>query len=835
MRISHLRVNHWKDPLGVDLRHPSFSWVVSDTLSRHQQKARLRVYQAGECLYDTGISSEPDSLGTELPLKLLPRTAYRWQVKVWGDGGDTAEAEASFETGKMEEPWQAKWIKPGEKRNAVLEKRFLLPDAPLSGRIYLTGLGLYRLFINGEPVSGEVLTPGLNAYDRWVQVQTFDVGGLLRKGENLLEIWLSGGISRGRFSYTPADGYEYCPYDCAIAELHAVTASGETLILTDESWRWRASPIVESSIYDGEVWDFGREPQGGEVQLCTPPVGPLRDRLSLPVKVVMELKPRSVLTTPAGETVLDMGQNMVGWLRFRAKGQRGRILRLQFGEQLERGCFSRANLRTAKARFEWRCDGSERIAEPYFTWFGFRYVLLEGFDGPIDPEDFTGCVVSSELEETGRIVTGHEGLNRLMENIRWSQRGNFLDVPTDCPQRDEREGWTGDAQVFADAACYNMDCAPFFAKYMADMLEEQEKAGGCVPYVVPFARSRSKGFEGGAVGWGDAAAVIPWTLWLHYGDRSLLRRQLPNMTAWMEWTASQKDWPSACRHFGDWLALDRPEEPAERVGKTDIRFLCLCYAFLTAECTAKAAAVLGESGTEQRAVLLAESYERKLKEAFFTPEGEILCRTQTACVLALHLGIAVNREKTLGTLLELLRESGHLTTGFLGTPWLLAELPPGKAWDLMLREDCPSWLYEVRLGATTIWERWNSLTEEGLFSETGMNSLNHYAYGSVASWLYGHMCGIRPLPEAPGFRRFRWQPLPDRRVGNTHCRLIAPVGEIVSQWRYGDEGISLSLTVPFGSEAEGILPDGRRRLLGPGEHHFLVRDMESKEDREDAP
>ena len=822
MRIEHLSVNHLPEPMGYELQAPCFSWIAADTESLRQESARLRVFQGSACIYDTGVSSELDSLGTELPLELKPRTCYRWQVTVWGDRGDRGEAESRFETGKMGEAWQGKWITPGDVRNAVLEKRFELPEKPDSGRIYITGLGLYRLFVNGKAASGEVLLPGLNAYDRWVQVQTFDVGELLQAGENLLEIWLSGGISRGRFSYTPADSYEYCPYDCAIAELHMLGAAGETVLGTDESWRWHSSPILESSIYDGEVWDPGRDPFCGSVQLCTPPVGPLRDRLSPPVKVVRERAPQRLIRTSKGEIVLDMGQNMVGWLRFPVRASKGKTLRLRFGEQLEKGCFSQANLRTAKAVFEWRSDGGEQMAEPYFTWYGFRYVLLEGFSEPLDLGDFTGCVVSSELEEIGSITTGHEGLNRLIENVFWSQRGNFLDVPTDCPQRDEREGWTGDAQVFADAACYNMDCAAFFTKYLADMREEQEKAGGCVPYVVPFARNRSRGFEGGAVGWGDAASVIPWTLWLHYGDRSLLKRQLPNMRAWMEWVASQPDWPAACRHFGDWLALDRPEEPKERVGKTDVGFLCLCYAYYSAVLTARAALVLRDRALVRKAQALAGIYRARVLREHFSPEGELLCPTQTACVIALQLGLTPAPERTRERLLSLLREAGHLTTGFLGTPWLLGQLPQKEAWELLLREDYPSWLYEVKLGATTIWERWNSLTEDGCFSETGMNSLNHYAYGSVAAWLYGHMCGLQPLPEAPGFRRFLWKPEADERVGYAKCSLRSPFGPIRSEWRFTEEGLSLTLAVPFGSEAQAILPDGREELLGPGEHRFLI-------------
>ena len=820
MKVTHLRVNHLENPMGYALERPVFSWVVTDTGSQKPERVQLSVRQGDRCVYDSGPSAALDPLGTQLPVELLPRTRYTWRVTVWGDGGDRGESgEARFETGKRDEPWQGRWIRGEGAENGILERSFSLPEAPESARIYLSGLGLYRLLVNGLPASGEVLTPGLNAYDRWVQAQTFDLGPLLRKGENRLELWLGGGISRGRFSYTPADGYTYCPYDCAIAELHVFSPGGETVIATDENWTWRSSPILESSIYNGEKWDYGAPVRRGRVLLCEPPVGPLRDRLSPPVRVLEERKPLALLHTPKGETVLDMGQNMAGWLRFPAAGEKGTVLRLQYGEQLERGCFSRANLRTAEAAFTWVCDGTERTAEPYFTWYGFRYVLLDGFPADVRPEDFTGCVVSSDLEETGLLETGHPGLNRLLENVRWSQRGNFLDVPTDCPQRDEREGWTGDAQVFADAACFRMDCAAFFAKYLADMLEEQQKAGGCVPYVVPFAR---KGFEGGAVGWGDAAAVIPWTVWLHYGDRELLRKMLPNMKLWVEWVAAQEDWAAACRHFGDWLSLDRPEEPKERVGKTAIAFLCLCYAFYSASLTAKAAAVLGEAETENRCSALAEGYRRELQRRWFSPEGEILCRTQTACVIALHLGLAPEEERLRRTLDALVHETGHLTTGFLGTPWLLEELPEKTALALLLREEYPSWLYEVKLGATTVWERWNSLTEEGCFSETGMNSLNHYAYGAVAAWVFRRIGGISPTEEGPGFRIFRWEPLPDRRIGHARCKLRSPFGEILSSWEYAEEELRLSLTVPFGSRAEIRLPDGRRERRNAGTWRWLI-------------
>ncbi len=828
MKVTHLRVVHLREPLGFQMEQPVFSWVVSDTVSQKQEKAQLAVFRGEQCVYDTGPAEVLDSLGTELPIRLLPRTRYAWRVRVWGDEGDVGESEWSFfETGKRDEAWQGRWIRGEGTENGILEKTFSLSEEPGKARVYVSGLGLYRLFVNGRAASDEVLTPGLNAYDRWVQVQTFDLGPLLRKGENRLEIWLGGGISRGRFSFTPADGYTYCPYDCAVAELRVETAAGEYVVATDESWTWRSSPILESSIYNGEKWDWGAPVKRGKALFCQPPTGPLRDRLSPPVRIVEERKPRALLRTPRGERVLDLGQNMTGWLRFPVSGPRGTVLKLSYGEHLEDGCFSRENLRTAEAAFTWVCDGEARIAEPFFTWYGFRYVLLEGFPEEIRAEDFTGCVVSSDLEESGRIETGHPGLNRLLENVRWSQRGNFLDVPTDCPQRDEREGWTGDAQVFADTACFQMDCAAFYTKYAADMLEEQEKARGCVPYVVPFARHS---FEGGAVGWADAATVIPWTLWLHYGDKSLLRRMLPNMRAWVEWVASQEDWPSVCRHFGDWLALDRPEGSTERVGRTDVPFLCLCYAFYSASLTAKAAAVLGERETEARCRRLAEEYRKKLQNDWFSVRGDVLCRTQTACVLALHLGLAPDEERLRRTLGELVRASGHLTTGFLGTPWLLEELPDELALELLLREEYPSWLYEVRLGATTVWERWNSLTEDGRFSETGMNSLNHYAYGSVAAWVYRRLCGIAPEETAPGFRLFTWSPLPDPRIGSARCRLKTPLGEIVSEWEYSEQEIRLRLSVPFGSEALVRLPDGRRERRGAGEYRYRLPGPEASDE-----
>ncbi len=839
MRIVRLRVNRLTEPMGYQLQQPAFSWQVEDSVSLRQKAARLEVYLGERCVYDSGFREDLDSLGFVPELTLLPRSRYSWQVSVVGDAGDEAVSPRSFfETGKMEEAWQGKWITPD--RDDVMpcmETRLYLPEEVRSARYYGTGLGLYHLFVNGARAFDERFAPGFNCYDRWVQVQTCDVTELLRRGTNLLSVWLGGGISKGRFSYTPEDDYAYCPKYCCLGELHVTLASGREMVLaTDESWRWRPSPVVQSSIYNGEVYDPGVQGETRPVAVCEPPVGPLRDRLSPPVKVMQTLAPRELIRTPAGETVLDMGQIITGWLRCRVCVPAGRKLRLQYGEILQDGCFYRDNLRSAKAEYVYISDGEAHTLEPLFTWYGFRYVKLEGFDEGISLDDFTACVVHSALEETGSIETSNPMLNRLFQNVLWSQRGNFLDVPTDCPQRDEREGWTGDAQIFSDTACFNMDCSAFFTKYLADMWEEQQKHDGCVPYVIPNARDRSMAFQGGAVGWGDAAAVIPWTLYVHSGDPAILRRQILSMEAWTDWAAhchwdTEQGWVGATRQFGDWLALDHPWDPERREGETAMHYLCLCYLHYSAVLTSGAERVLGRVERARYYEVIALRAKAEWRAHYLAADGSLLQNTQTACVMALYLELCPSAP-VLAQLTGLLERDGHLTTGFLGTPWLLHALPDRKAWDLLLREDYPSWLYPVRQGATTVWERWNSVLPDGKLSGTGMNSLNHYAYGSVASWMYRRLCGLQPVEEAPGFRRLRFSPCPDRRLDWARCSLQSPVGRISAAWCWRGDELVFRLELPFGCSCEVFLPDGGRFTAEAGQHTFRCSMPTEREERE---
>lgn len=827
MQITGMKVNGLTEPLGYRLQPLSFSWKTEDSCSRGQSAARVEIFLGEERVYDSGLRSDVDSLGFSPDLKLLPRSRYSWQVTVLGEAGDRAlSPRSSFETGKEEECWLAKWITPDlDDVMPCMERELELYEAVRSARFYGAGLGLYHLFLNGERASRERFAPGFNCYDRWVQYQTYDVTALLKKGKNLISFWLGGGISKGRFSYTPEDDYAYCPNYCCIGELHIILESGrEVLLCTDESWHWKPSPVVQSSIYNGEVYAPGDGGERRPVALFTPPVGPLCARSGPPVCVMQEFQPLQLLHTPAGETVLDMGQIITGWLRFPVCIPEGQSLRLQYGEILQDGCFYRENLRSAKAEYVYHSDGKAHLLEPFFTWYGFRYVKLEGFGESVRAEDFTACVVHSELEETGSIRTSNEDLNRLFRNVMWSQRGNFLDVPTDCPQRDEREGWTGDAQIFSDTACFNMDCRAFFTKYLTDLWEEQQKHGGCVPYVIPNARDRSMAFQGGAVGWGDAAAVIPWTLYVHSGDGGILARQIGSMEAWTDWAAhchweTEQGWVGACRQFGDWLALDHPWDPERREGETEMRFLCLCYLHYSALLTAKAERVLGREAQARRYAAMAERAAEEWRQCYLRPDGSLQQDTQTACVMALYLQLCPSGP-VLKQLLKLLERDGHLTTGFLGTPWLLHVLPDEKAWDLLLREAYPSWLYPVKQGATTVWERWNSVLPDGKLSGTGMNSLNHYAYGSVVAWMYRRLCGLRPLEEAPGFRRICFAPCPDKRLDWACCSLSSPMGRIRASWAWEGTQLKIGLELPFGCMAEVQLPDGRKLTAESGSHSY---------------
>ncbi len=855
MKLTHLRTNHVETPLGLELGKPIFSWVAEETSDKKQAAAQITVQLTdGTEIYNSGKREDISSLGFEAPVSLSARTRYQWAVTVWGDGGDTASADSWFETSKMEEPWQASWIAADFEDNEVqplLAKEFILTGEILSARAYVCGLGIYEMEINGQKAGDEYLLPGFHCYDANLEYQTFDVTGLLRTGKNAIGLSLGPGWYKGDIVF---DRYHNLFGDTmqAICELHITYKGGtETVVPTDESWKSYRSPVTFSNIYDGEHFDARMKTPGWSEPGCTSTgsgvvireeTRPLVPRLSPKILKKQEFSPVEILHTPAGETVLDFGQNMTGWVEFNARESAGSQIKLTYGEVLQNDCFYRENLRGAKAEYLYTCDGAETRTRPHFTFYGFRYVKVEGVEN-VRREDFTACHIRSDVNPIGSIETDNPRVNRLFQNALWGQYDNFLDIPTDCPQRDERLGWTGDAAIISGTACKNLYMPAFFHHFARNIQHEQEHYGGSVPFFVPSPHvdesdkefSWVKNNTAGCAIWSDAATMIPWAVYENYGDINLLRREYPVMKTWVE--RIRKDdrldgdrglWLRG-EQLGDWLALDREDGDTQNpFGATDLHYTATAFYYYSTLLTAKAAKALGLDGDWREYQALCEKIKAAFLSEYFEQDGSFKIHlTQTACVLSLFFGLypAGCRDKTLGLLKELLEKNDlHLNTGFCGTPFLCRVLSDNGANDLaytlFLNEDYPSWLYEVKMGATTIWERWNSILPDGSISGTGMNSLNHYAYGSIADWMYRNLCGLNPCEDAPGYKKAIIRPMPDPRIRWAKASLDSAAGRYQAEWRYDGEKLLYSVVVPFDCEAELILPDGTCHTLTAGSWNF---------------
>lgn len=845
MKIKDLRANHLENPIGYAFSPLSLSWAAESS-GKKAVSARVEIALDKDfqrLVSDSGEQPGLSPLSYTPDLALAPYTRYFWRVTVTADNGDSGTSgPAFFETGKLSEPWAAQWItSPYEdkERQFILKKSF---DARgvVSARAYACGLGSYELWFNGQKASGEVLAPGFHDYESWLQYQTYDLTPLLKEGENAVGALLAPAWYMGRFGFDSAGGCHYGDQMKFIAEIHLTHQDGEkTVIATGGDWLCAPSFVTFSNIYDGEAQDArligGLAGQGAweqtvcweQAACCEGETAKLSERMSPPIVVTETLQPKEVLRTPAGETVIDFGQNLTGWVEFACAAPAGQVVHLQFGELLQDGNFYQENLRTAKAEFSYTSDGSARRVRPYGTFYGFRYAKVEGMD--VNPGDFTACVIHSGLAFTGSIETADPRLNRLFLNALWGQRGNFLDVPTDCPQRDERMGWTGDAQVFAGTACFNMYAPAFYDKYMADLAFEQKKLGGGVPHVIP-AIPKMRGSHSSCA-WGDVACVLPWQLYQYYGDKGMLRRHYPAMKAWVDFLKRQDDENGGRRlrltgfHFADWLALDNYKDPESSFGGTDCYYVASAYYAWSTALAGKAARALGEDADAEYFDQLLGEIKKAFTAEYFTPAGRCAVDTQTALVLALYMDLvpAEMRPRLADELKKKLEDNKlHLNTGFVGTPYLCPTLSENGlsdiAWTLLFNDDYPSWLYEVKMGATTIWERWNSVLPDGRISGTGMNSLNHYAYGSIVEWMYRYMCGLRP--DAPGCRRMVIAPEPDERLGWAKAVYSSAAGQYESGWAYRDGKVQYQISVPFDCEAEVRLPGRKPMVLAAGMYTF---------------
>lgn len=842
MYISRLRVNHKKNPLGFNLAKIHLSWEVKAVCGKWAVETRIIVSESSnmeKLVYDSGVQENYHENQMLVSFDLKPRTRYYWQVEVKDDKGDCSKSNpAWFETGKLQESWTAKWIgtEENEKRMPLLYKEFELKEKPESVRWHVCGLGLYEAYVNEKKAGREFLMPGYHCYDSFLEYQTLDVTELLSQGKNKIAVLLGEGWYKGRFGFDGDYRNLYGNQKKCIGELHIRYANGqEECIVTDSSWKAEESSICENGIYDGEHIDETLEHKMLSVEEIEE-TRPLVERFNPRIHKVEEFQPVSVKQEDEA-LLLDFGETVTGWVEITGAFETGQKVMMQYGEVLQKGRFYRDNLRTAKAEFAYVSKGKGETIRPHFTYYGFRYVKIKGLN-PEKEYKFIAYRIMSDIERTGWVATDHDKVNHLLENTLRSQKCNFLDIPTDCPQRDERMGWTGDAGIFASTACFHMDSGSFFHHYMKNMQAEQEKCNGAIPFFVPRPKVKKEEhtnpfyLDSGAAVWGDAATLIPWRLYQFYGDKAMLEEQYPVMKAWVDYEYERTKeneipylWQND-RQLGDWLALDNGNIN-NPIGKTDSGFIASVYHYWSTKMVKEAAESLGLEESKVYA-----EREKEIRNAilnyYFSDKKFCLEYTQTACALLLYLKLYPEGEREVITakLAELLKKNnGHLNTGFVGTPILCMALSENGqnqlAYDLLLNEDYPGWLHEVNLGATTVWERWNSLEEDGSISGTGMNSLNHYAYGSIAEWIYRYMCGLNPsIGEAVKMTIY---PMPDQRLKKAEGSWRSVFGKYVCAWNWkSEQEVVCNIEVPFNANARFILPDGTEEILDCGKYEKIL-------------
>ncbi|OQO98463.1 alpha-L-rhamnosidase, partial [Geobacillus sp. 44B] len=845
LKVKDLRCEYKTNPLGIDVRKPRISWrIESDRRGTMQRAYRLQVSivenDFENLVWDTGYIESDQSIHIEYDgPELTSRTRYYYRVKIWDNFGRESDwsETAWWETALLDtSEWKAQWITPDPNEIDplsepvfLLRKSFELKTGISAARVYVTGVGLYELYLNGERVGEDLLTPGWTSYKKRLQYQTYDVTYQLQEGSNAIGIMLADGWYKGTLGWE-GKRHIYGDRRAALVQLHVQYEDGtEELIVTDTTWKASIGPILYSEIYHGEVYDARLEKQGWSsahfndadwkgVVVCDLPLIHLVAQENWPTLVTETLRPISSFVTPSGETVLDMGQNMVGRIRMTVHAPAGTRITLQHAEVLDKeGNFYTGNLRKAKQTVTYIAKGEgTEVYAPHFTFQGFRYVKVEGYpnqENGLPLNCFIGEVIHSDMEPTGYFECSNPLVNQLQQNIRWGQRGNFVDVPTDCPQRDERLGWTGDAQVFIRTALFNYQGAPFFTKWLRDLRADQLSDGG-VPFVIPDVLTNSIG-EASSAAWGDAAVICPWTVYLVYGDKRLLSEQYDSMKAWVEYIRNQGNneylWNTGF-HFGDWLALDAKEN--SYIGATPKDLIATAFYAYSTRLVRDAAVVLEKAEDVRIYSELLHRIIAQFREEFVTPSGRLASPTQTAHVLALMFDLVEGetKKRIAHELNEMIIENDyHLTTGFVGTPYLCFVLSNNgyheTAMKLLLQDTYPSWLYSVKKGATTIWEHWDSIKPDGSFWSDDMNSFNHYAYGSIGDWMYRVVAGLDMDETEPAFKRIRIQPrISGPELTYAKASYHSMYGLIESLWHLSDDEVEVKVQIPANTTAEVLLP-----------------------------
>lgn len=817
-----LKTEYQKNPIGIDEKKPRFSWKLkSDETDIFQTAYQISV----ENVWDSGKVSSIQSVFVEYEgPSLSPCTNYNWKVRIWDNKGNVSDwYNTFFETGLMDNPWQAKWIAPKIPTETlpVFEKEIHLDSVVEKIRIYTTAYGLYDITVNGIRVSDYYFAPGQTSYTKRLQYQTYDATNLFQIGNNKISITLAKGWCKGRYPFQNNSDFFGCPENSILAQIILTDQNNTITIGTDNSWTCTTSPILFSELYDGEMYDAREETTIKEnIDVIELPLNKnnLIAQQCEGVVIMETVTPIALFKTPKGETVIDFGQNMVGWAEFTVSGQAGQVVTLSHAEVLDKdGNFYTGNLRTAKQQVHYILKDGKQTYHPKFSFQGFRYVRVDKFPGEVSLEQFRGLVIHTKMDRTGWFECSDKDINQLYSNILWSQKGNFVDIPTDCPQRDERVGWTGDAQVFCRTAATNMDVSGFFNKWLGDLIADQTDEGATLIFVPSMQEDKTSSV------WGDAATICPWELYQVYGDKRLLQRQYPSMKAWVEYIRNQGDneylWNTGF-HFGDWLGLDAQQGSYE--GATSKDFIASAFYAFSTSLLIKAAEELGKENDVMEYKKLYQNILYHFNQEFVTPNGRLSEQTQTAHVLALKFGLTKS-ERIKNTLKKLLEDNGKkLKTGFVGTPYLCPTLSEQGyhdiAYDLLFQKEFPSWLFSVSMGATTIWEHWDGINLNGDFWSDRMNSFNHYAYGAIGFWMYSVMAGISPA--LPGYQKIKIAPISDKRLNYVDAAIETAYGMVSVNWKKENGIIYYSVTIPCNTTAEFILQNGNTNVISSGTHYF---------------
>ena len=822
IKIVNLKCGYHRNPNQIPRENVCFSWGTEGAGPQKGYRLQISHDENFKAIYvDTQKVLSSLNKFIKIKAKLSRASKYYWRVKVYTqDGNEEWSDIQSFET--KHKGFDAQWIAPIKERDPEspapatrFRKEFDSKGAIYKARLYASAQGCYTAYINGKKCGNEYMTPGWTEYRHRIQYQTYDVTELIDEGRNCLGAVVSDGWFMGPLaSWDNENRCRFGTQRSFFAQLEIEYENGvKSIIITDASWHSdRKGEYTRCELYYGADYDsrlddgfWGIDNNSRKNVKAIKPEGMLIPSQGEPIAEIETLSPIEILQTPKGETVVDMGQNMVGIPEIDIEGKLGQEIELRFFETLDKdGCVFTQNLRTARQGLNYVLKEGHNVFRPEMTFFGFRYIHVIKWPGEVKKENIKGVVLASAIERTGYLKTNNELVNKFAQNTMWGQLGNYVDVPTDCPQRDERLGWTGDAQVFIKAATFNFDVLSFFYKWLSDMTFAQRKDGS-IPHVIPDAKKDGRTSSG----WSEACIIIPWNLYIKYGDAEILARFYPMMQAFLDYrTATSQDGIiNTGFHYGDWLALDGLPELGSSTGLTPKDLICTAYYAHIADLMSRISDTLGKSSDAKKYQELFVKIKAAFNKEFVTSTGRLAAHTQTSYVLALEFALLSDTAKVraIRELETLIREYNCITCGFMGAPHVLDVLSDsglhGLALDMALKSDYPSWLYPVTMGATTGWEHWDSIQPDGSLNPSSMNSFNHYAYGASVNWFYEKIAGIVPDPKTPGYKHFYLYPRPSERLNEVDCRLKTHYGTIRVYYEMDNDNVRMRINVPDNTTA----------------------------------